>query len=267
MSENNIDATNVSVQSHEECENVTPEQIKENSSTQSHEECENVTPEQIKELSKRLDTMEQLLQTIGSSNASITESLSHNSSRINDINASLEGLRSYLADSTKRIRRFEEGYDFQILKNFSKQLIREIYTLENQLEKVDSDDKKELIQNIIDGLIELLDRNSIVQIEPEIGSLYAGQERNIECASVKTFTENENLNGRIASVVHCGFLYEFNDGSSRVIAPAKVVLYSNEKEQSLEEEAEISALSESAKRGLRHFTKIFEKITGTPENK
>ena len=185
---------------------------------------------------------------------------------IRDIATGLQSLTSFQADQSRRMRRFEEGYDYQIFKNFTKQIVREVFSLENLLAQTTDEDKKTLIQDSIDSLVELLDRNSVTQIIPETGTPYAGQEKTIECAPVKVFTEDIALNGRIAAVVHTGFLYEFNDGSSRVIAPAKVLLFSNNKEQCSETTACTLALTDKVKGDIQRLTSIFDVGRSTSGN-
>lgn len=174
-------------------------------------------------------------------------------SQIYNIGGELSGITSYINENSNRVRRLEEGYDFHILKDFSKQIIRSIYSLEKNLEKAD-DAAKSHIQDTIDSLIELLDRNSIVQVSPEVGSLYSGQERIAECIPLKCYTDDESLDGRIASVVHAGYLYEFNENNSRVIMPAKVVLFSTDKKQCSEIVAFTSSLSDTVRKKLKRLT-------------
>ena len=100
----------------------------------------------------------------------------------------------------------------------------------------------------------MLDRNSIVQISPEIGSLYSGQEKIAECIPLKCYTDDEGLGGRIASVVHAGYLYVFNENNSRVIMPAKVVLFSNDKKQCSVIPAFTSALADTVRKKLKRLT-------------
>jgi hypothetical protein len=207
------------------------------------------------ELSEAIDSINLSLQKIARLTSYSVESISP---KLADIEASLQGLTSYQADGTKRLRRFEEGYDFQIFKNFTKQIIREIYSLENLLEKSDNDEKKRIIQDVIDGLVELLDRNSITQILPDIGTVYAGQEKYAECASIKVFTEDAALVGRIAAIVHSGYLYEFNDGNGRVLSPAKVLIFSNDKEQCKENTPQLASLASSIKKKIHSIDKKYQ---------
>jgi molecular chaperone GrpE (heat shock protein) len=184
---------------------------------------------------------------------SIVERMQELSCRVYNIGDELSGITSYINENSNRVRRLEEGYDFHILKNFSKQIIRSIYSLEKNLEKAD-DAAKSHIQDTIDSLIELLDRNSIVQVSPEVGSLYSGQEKIAECIPLKCYTDDESLDGRIASVVYAGYLYEFNENNSRVIMPAKVVLFSTDKKQCSEIVAFTSSLSDTVRKKLKRLT-------------
>lgn len=181
-----------------------------------------------------LQEISALFQDLYKANQILNSKITNSDKSIRDIEASLRGLASYVDDSGKRTRRLEEGYDFQILKNFTRQIIREINGLKVAIDKTDNEDKKNTMQDTIDALVEILDRNSIIQITPEPGSLYAGQEKVAECAPQKIFTDDNELNGRIASVVRDGYQYEFNDGSTRVLEPAKVVLFSTNREQCTE---------------------------------
>lgn len=197
------------------------------------------------------DAVDNGLKRVDCSNSALLEQIS---AKVSDIATGLQKLSSFQAEQSQRMRRFEEGYDYQIFKNFAKQIVREVFLLENQLAKTVEADKRTLIQDAIDFLGELLERNSVTRIIPKTGSLYAGQEKTVECVPVKVFTEDTALNGRIAAVVHTGFLYEFNDGSSRVIAPAKVHLYSNNRDQCSAAPPGIPALTNKVKRHIQTAT-------------
>lgn len=202
-----------------------------------------------------LQEISALFQDLYKANQILNSKITNSDKSIRDIEAHLRGLASYVDDSGKRTRRLEEGYDFQILKNFTRQIIREINGLKIAIDKTDNEDKKNTMQDTIDALVELLDRNSIIQITPEPGSLYAGQEKFAECTPQKIFTDDNELNGRIASVVRNGYQYEFNDGSTRVLEPAKVVLFSTNREQCAEPTDFSNKLIRDIKKKIEAYTK------------
>ena len=206
------------------------------------------------ELETVLQDIASLFQDLCKANQILNSKITNSDKCIRDIDGSLRGLASYIDENSKRTRRLEEGYDFQILKNFVRQIIREINGLKIAIDKTEDKDKKSTMQDTIDALVELLDRNSIVQITPEIGSCYAGQEKFAECTSQKFFTEDDELNGRVASVIREGYQYEFNDGSIRVLEPAKVILFSTNREQ-------CSDPTDFSKKLIRNIKKKIEACT------
>ena len=200
-----------------------------------------------------------LFQELYHANQTLASKLTNTEKNTHDIDGCLRGLSSYIDENGRRTRRLEEGYDFQILKNFARQIIREINGLKIAIDKTADEDKKSIMQDTIDALVELLDRNSIIQITPEAGSLYAGQEKFAECASQKIFIEDNELNGRIASVIREGYQYEFNDGSIRVLEPAKVVLFSTNREQCSEPTSLSDKLGNDIKKKIEKYTKAQRK--------
>lgn len=147
---------------------------------------------------------------------------------ISSLEVRYESMIAEVQKKNSRIQRLEEGYDYQILKNFSRQVIREIRSQRMMQKRANCDEKKKIYQEMIDFLEELLERNSIVKIKLEVGETYAGNEKLAECDAVKVYTEDISLKGRIATILREGYQYEFNEDSNRVIEPAKVRLFTNE---------------------------------------
>ena len=145
--------------------------------------------------------------------------------RIIGIHDELDSVKEFLKEETKSTLRLKEGYDFHILKNFARQICREIHNTEKEIQVSKNDEVKEQLQFVIDDLKELLDRNSIFAISPRVGEPYRGHEEIAECLQEKVETDNAALHGTIAEVTREGFVYRFNDGQERVLEPAKVKLY------------------------------------------
>lgn len=198
--------------------------------------------------------MADFVNELSNDNSILDKKLTVIEKKLDHTSGTLSGVTSYIESNAQRTRRLEEGYDFHILKNFARQIIREITTLENMIDKTDDQEKKAIMQNSIDAMIELLERNSIIRIIPQEGSPYAGQEKFAECASEKIYNQAGDLNGRIAKVVRGGYQYEFNDGSIRVIAPAKVILFSTDKAQCVESSDITARLEDAAREKLKRMT-------------
>jgi len=143
---------------------------------------------------------------------------------ITNVNGSINGIRDYLADNNKNLQRFQAGYDFQILKNFIKPIARTINEIEMLLMNLTGKEKADL-EDIKDDLLELLERNSIEQINPNLETSREGKEKETEVLPDKIKTDNPNKRNLIAKVERVGYRYEFNDGQEKIIQAAQVKLY------------------------------------------
>lgn len=143
---------------------------------------------------------------------------------ISGVNGSIGGIRDYLSENNKLVQRLQEGYDFQILKNFIRQISRSIMDLDKQIEKLSGDAKGAVIE-ARDDLVELLERNGVEQIIPEVETSYVEVKKYAEATQDKETTDDPEKCGLIASVERVGYKYEFNDGQERVIQTALVKLY------------------------------------------
>ena len=176
----------------------------------------------IKSLSAHIDSF---TQHTTSNNKQITTA----TASVNSISADLTGIRNFLDKSTNQNRRFQEGYDFQILKNFIRQIIRLIRDIETQLSNIDQPEAKEALEDARDDLVELLERNSIEQIIPEINVRYDSDKLKYwEVVEEKVQTSNPEHDGCVAEINRVGYLYLFNESQERVIVPAQVKLYSSD---------------------------------------
>lgn len=144
---------------------------------------------------------------------------------LSGVDGSLAGIRKYLDENSQIMRRYEEGYDYQILRKFVRQLIRLIRGYDKQLDRIESVEAKEVVEEARDDLIEILDRNDISVIDIAQESIYAGQEKLAEVISEPVLTDDPAKVGCIAGVSARGFIYTFNTKQKRVIEPAKVKLY------------------------------------------
>ncbi|MDH3345980.1 MAG: hypothetical protein OEL75_02230, partial [Kiritimatiellaceae bacterium] len=144
---------------------------------------------------------------------------------VSGVNSSLSGIRGFLDENSRMIKRFEEGYDYQILKNFVRQIARSIKNLEKQISKVGEGDSREELIDARDDLVEMFERNGISPIRPSVGDVYVGMEQFVEVSNDKIQTSDPSLKGKIAEVESAGYLYDFNDGQQRLIQAARVKLY------------------------------------------
>lgn len=138
----------------------------------------------------------------------------------------LEGIRDYLADGKAHQVRLQEGYDYAVLKNFCKQIIRCIH----RAEQADKETLKETLDGIRTDLLDLLERNGVERFEPAKGQAFSKLRKVARVLPQKETTQDDALVGTVAEVVSPGYLYTYNDDKQRLILPAEVKIYEKPKE-------------------------------------
>lgn len=146
---------------------------------------------------------------------------------LKNIEGSVAGVRDYLAEKSKDYQRMQEGYDYTVLKNFCKQIIRCVHRIETLSVSANAGERK-ILDGIRVDLIDLLDRNGVVRFEPEIGTDYSELRSSAEVLAQKELTTDEAKVGCVAGVVRSGFHYIYNDDQMRLIMPAQVKIYARE---------------------------------------
>lgn len=144
---------------------------------------------------------------------------------VSGIKGSLSGMQGVLDDNNKLVQRFEDGYDYQILKSFVRQIARVIAHLDKQLETVVDADARVAVMDARDDLIDVLEHNGIEPYKPRQGSAYAGQEKLVELEPERIATEDPAQKGTIATVKRAGYVYRLGTEQARVIQTAQVCLY------------------------------------------
>jgi hypothetical protein len=144
-----------------------------------------------------------------------------------NVDGSIKGIQDYLAEQNKVQRRYQEGYDFQILKNFVRQIIQMIINLDRRIEMTEEGSIKVDLLRVRDRLVDLLDRNGVVQIIPTVGSAFDAELRQIAEAAGVVDAPSPSFSGTVADVVQPGYLYTYTDDSekSRCLQPAKVTIF------------------------------------------
>jgi molecular chaperone GrpE (heat shock protein) len=177
-----------------------------------------------RELAKLTSKVDALTKQAGITQEIAISKVSAACGQLSGIDGTLGGMRDYLAKSTESIRRYQEGYDFQILKNFVRQIARAIADLERNLLKVPDEAKPALIEAKED-LLELLYRNGVEPIVPETGASYRGMEGYAEVSPEKVPATDLAQRGNVAEVTRPGYRYTFDTDNGRVIQSAMVKLY------------------------------------------
>ena len=142
-----------------------------------------------------------------------------------DLLSQVSSLRDYLAKQQNMVKRFQDGYDWTVLKNYCKRIIRCIDDVEKRMNstKNTAEDHRLDLEMIYDQLVFALDGSGIEQFRPEVDTPYAGQEKIAEV--IGKDSSEKGKPGHISQVVNPGYLYYISDEHQKLIRPAKVRLY------------------------------------------
>lgn len=154
-----------------------------------------------------------------------------------DLLSQVSSLRDYLSRQQNLVRKFQDGYDWTILRSFCLRIIRCIDDVEKRLKSTDdiSDAHRQDLEMIHDELVFALDGSGVEQFQPEIDTPYSGQERFAEVTGKNSAGEGGKP-GHISEIMCPGYYYYISEEQRKLIRPAKVKLYEKEPEGSDEVE-------------------------------
>jgi len=192
---------------------------------------------QVTDMSELLHTTleKQSISTLSAVKAA-ENSIIRSDSTSADLLAQVSSLREYTAKQQNLVKRYQDGYDWTVLSNFAKRIIRCIDDIEKRMSVDDlSDSHRQDLEIICDQFVFALDGSGIIQFRPETGTPYAGQEKIAEVVGKDPLDEGFEP-GQISHVACAGYYYYMNDEQQKLIRPAKVRLYEKQAEGSDEVE-------------------------------
>lgn len=146
---------------------------------------------------------------------------------LQSIGAAINAIRDYTIEKNAELRRYKDGYDYTLLRNFSIRMIQAIEEIEEQLEMaVKEGCEAELqtkLRHACEGVIMALDSQGIERFEPEIGAeldLNSGKMEPIG----KQITDLDANHNKICKVVRAGYRLFQESGEHKIIQPAHVVI-------------------------------------------
>lgn len=145
---------------------------------------------------------------------------------IRELTQQVSAIREYAAHQQERVKKLQEGYDWNIIRNFCLRVIRCIDNLENRINRLSKQDIDTTdLEEVRDELVFALESNGVEQFEPEIDSDYRGQEKNTEAVKDKEDSDNPNMTGKIARVVRPGYQYFVDEENVKIVRTAQVRLF------------------------------------------
>ncbi|MFA5553723.1 MAG: nucleotide exchange factor GrpE [Phycisphaerae bacterium] len=144
----------------------------------------------------------------------------------------IASIRRYASEQQDRIKKLQDGYDWNIIKNFCLRVIRCIDNLESRIKNFSDDniDTGEL-EEIRDELLFALESSGVEQFAPELGSNYKGQEKVAEAVKDKKQSSDAEKSGKIAEILRHGYRYCLDEENYKVIRTSQVRLFDKLTEQ------------------------------------
>lgn len=167
-------------------------------------------------------------ETIINNNVDITNSKGHTNlidNTLKDLTQQVSAIREYAANQQNRLERFQDGYDWNIIKTFCLRIIRCIDNIENRISQLSDNVQMANFEEIRDELVFALESSGIEQFQPEINSEYRGQEKTVEAIKEKKHNKDPEKKGKIESVLKPGYQFYIDDENIKIVRPAQVRLY------------------------------------------
>jgi molecular chaperone GrpE (heat shock protein) len=138
----------------------------------------------------------------------------------------VSAIREFAISQQDRIRKLQEGYDWNILKSFGLKVIR---CIDNVEERIKENTKQRLdcsaLQHIMDELIFALESSGIEQYKPQLNSDFKGQERIAEALRDRALSVTSDQKGKIAQVTRPGYRHFIDDVNFKIIRTATIKLF------------------------------------------
>ena len=144
-----------------------------------------------------------------------------------ELTQQVAAIREYASQQQDRVKKLQDGYDWNIIRNFCLRVIRCVDNLEARIARLaEKNIDTAYLEEVRDELLFSLESSGVEQFEPEINSDYRGQEKIAEAAKEKEHSDKPNQTGKIAKVLRPGYQYFIDEGNIKVVRAAQVKLYS-----------------------------------------
>ena len=178
---------------------------------------------QAEDLEKQMAEFRQMAQNVQQSAVAHSKPLNDS---LRELTQQVSAIREYAAHQQERVKKLQDGYDWNIIRNFCLRVIRCIDNLENRIKRLAKEDTDTRdLEEIRDELVFALESTGVERFEPVINSDYHGQEKNAEAVKDKKGIKDPKLKGKIAKVIRPGYQYFIDEENVKVVRTAKVKLY------------------------------------------
>jgi len=145
---------------------------------------------------------------------------------LKELTQEVSAIRQYAAHQQERVKRLQDGYDWNIIKNFCLRVIRCIDNLENRIRRLSKKGVKTAqLEEIRDELVFALESSGLERFKPEINTDYHGQEKIAEAVKARQRCNDPNQTGKIAKVLRQGYRYVIDEKNIKIVRAAQVKLF------------------------------------------
>jgi molecular chaperone GrpE (heat shock protein) len=188
------------------------------------------SPQDATSFTTQTEDVHEQIEEIGQTSQTVQQAVMDQPNPINntlkELTEQISAIREYAACQQDRVERLQDGYDWNIIKNFCLRLIRCIDNIETRITRLaEKDIEVRHLKEVRDELVFALESSGIEKFEPKLNSDYYGQEKIVEAVKEKVATDDSELVGKIAQVVRPGYQYIVHDDSIKIIRAAQVKLF------------------------------------------
>ncbi len=190
---------------------------------------ENALKNQVEKLEKQVEAIRQmasnsLLQETAKSQSDQSNNPLNNT--LTELTQQIAAIREYASHQQERVKKLQDGYDLNIIKNFCIRIIRCIDNIDNCIDSQSEQDIELMhLNETRDELLFALESSGVEQFVPEINSDYCGQERLAEAVKEKEHCDDPQLIGKIAKIIKPGYQYFVDENNIKVVRPATIKLF------------------------------------------
>jgi len=186
-------------------------------------EIQNAFNTQAEDLNKKTKEFELSIRGIEGVTLESTETADD---RLTDLSEQICAIREYAAQQQERVKKLQEGYDWNIIRNFCLRIIRCIDNIDGQIRNlVDEVNVTERLEQSKQELVFALESSGVERFEVPLHSDYRGQEKHLEVLKERVEPNDPQLSGKIAEVVRMGYQYVIDEENVKIVRPAQVRLY------------------------------------------
>jgi molecular chaperone GrpE (heat shock protein) len=145
---------------------------------------------------------------------------------LTDLTEQIAAIRDYAASQQGRVEKLQNGYDWNIIRNFCVRVIRCIDGVEERIARLEDEGAEtSQLEEVRDELIFALESSGLERFEPELNSEYRGQEKWAEAVKEREESDKAKMSGKIAEVLRPGYRYIIDEENIKVVRTAQVKLF------------------------------------------